>query len=126
MIRMKKLFTIISAAVLLCGLTAVQAAEVAPTVFEFHFVGMNDLSGNFNAAKLTGIWNRPDSTELREKVLQKIALIPEELFPSSFKNKHSLIQPLLDDLLRAESIVQLLETTNQQLQLNIAVRLDQE
>ena len=123
MIRMKRLLLIVSAAFFLASIGNTEAAD-ATKVFQIHFLGMDELSGNTNAAKLTKIWNLPETVELREKTFQKIATAPEQLFPQTIKQKHSFIQPLLGDLLRRESIIQLLETTNGSLQLNLAVQLD--
>ncbi len=110
--------------------TSVATAHSAPDLlFNYHFVGTGDLFKTTNAATLKNIWELPESVTLRGNVLDKLSRTPEQLFGapvSGDSEAASLIRPLLDDLLVAESLVEVRRGTTGPGEVVIAVRLTKE
>src|SRR6266404_449798 len=80
-------------------------------LYQSHFIGMAQLDQSTNAPKLKEVWALPSSEALRKQALEKIAKTPFTLWqkslPSGATDRPELIRPLLDDLLSAESFVEL-------------------
>src|SRR5437867_923914 len=115
----------LSAIVILVGLGfgagCAQKPAAAPPVSEVlwgcHFIGTAQLAANTNTATLQRLAALPASQELREKILNKLAAAPLELFAPAgaapAAASAALVRPLLDDWLRAESSVLAQGVTNQ-------------
>lgn len=90
-------------------------AHSAPDLLaRYHFIGASSLATNTNAAKLTGIFSLPASVEFKDEILRKLARVPGELLPGGPKADSSvLLRPLLDDLLKAESLGEVRRGTNE-------------
>ncbi|MDB6022708.1 MAG: hypothetical protein JWQ04_2565 [Pedosphaera sp.] len=93
-----------------------------------HFAGTARLAADPYAAKLNEIGALPPTAELREKTLQKLATTPFRLFQQKLANGNTndysrLIHPLLDDLLREESYMEMRGPSNAVPELMLAVHL---
>ena len=80
------------------------------TVYRHHFVGWGAISGSTNGTKLKEVAALPGSQQLREHILQKLAAGPRQLLekqlPTNAVDNAALFRPLFDDLLSAESYVE--------------------
>src|SRR5437868_6918784 len=85
-------------------------------VVRLHFVGTAQITADSNAATLNQIGALPETTQLREEVLNKLATAPYRLLKSRIPNTadaHTdLLRPLLDDLVTAEWCLELNGNTN--------------
>jgi hypothetical protein len=88
-----------------------KGAERRTPVYRSQFIGMANLNAGTNAARLKEVWALPVSEELRNQALTSIAKAPLKLWerslPNGVKDQPELMRPLLDDLLSAESYVEL-------------------
>jgi len=87
------------------------AAASSDILARYHFVGTAALDNNPNAAKLKEIQRLPESRKLREQTLQKLARAPkifrgDKLSAEQNERGAALLRPLLDDLVRFESFLQ--------------------
>jgi hypothetical protein len=105
-------------------------AESAEVLARLHFVGVQQLAATTNAATFREVWDLPVSVELRNQALDKIA---RALAASSSARSGTpagkaaeLIRPLLDDLWRSESYLEVKERTNSPLEWSLAIRLNEE
>jgi len=93
------------------GSSQASGAESSRPLYRSHFVGMTALATGTNASKLLEVWGLTASQDLRKQALDKIAKTPFQLWqkslPSGAVDRPELIRPLLDDLLTAESYVEL-------------------
>jgi hypothetical protein len=76
-----------------------------------HFVGTLALAENMNAAKLKAVWSLPESRRLAEQTFQRLTHAPrtlggERITPAQDEQGAALLRPMLDDLLRYESFLQ--------------------
>jgi hypothetical protein len=76
-----------------------------------HFLGTESLATNTNGTRLRELWNLPNSRRLVEQTLNKLAHSPRTLYseavaPAQDERGAALLRPLLDDLLRHESFLQ--------------------
>jgi hypothetical protein len=128
-------FILFAGIVLLAGRRQpIQSAEGAPpesqptpaqTVARIHWLGLNRLSQETNAASLMAIWNLPESSKLEQQTLNKLSLAPWPLLHRDLDpNAAALLRPLLNDVISNESCLEIQETTNQPGEVVFAVRLD--
>ncbi|MDB6123341.1 MAG: hypothetical protein JWQ71_2334 [Pedosphaera sp.] len=93
-----------------------------------HFIGSTQVFADTNSARLKEIGNLPVTGELREHILQKLATAPFRLLEqraAQKTNDHAvLIRPLCEDLLRAESYVEMRGATNPTPEVMLAIHLD--
>ena len=93
-----------------------------------HFVGGARLEGDPNAARWNKLAADPASVPFREEVLRKLATAPFRAWQGQMaagaKDQAALLEPLLGDLLHAESYVEWRGTTNQTTQLALAIKLN--
>ena len=86
-----------------------QGASSGP-LYRYHFVGTTKLSQGTNAANLKKVLALPATAELREEAFQKISKAPVEFWrknlPGGVPDGAAFIRPLLDDLLAAESYLE--------------------
>ena len=108
---MKKGFII--AAVIAAGLLAGcldQASPGQPTLFRSHFAGPAGLGAATNATRLRTVAALPLTAELRAEVARKLAQGTLEFWrkdlPADTNGSASLLQPLFEDLMRVENLVE--------------------
>src|SRR2546422_6953662 len=94
----------------------------------YHFVGTKQLANNPVAAKLKELWALPESKRLTEQTLQKLAHAPKTLFGEKVGSDQdqrgaALLRPMLDDLLREESFLQVHGAADQTADWTLLVRL---
>ena len=79
-------------------------------LLRWQFVGTAQLASSSDAAKLRQIAAVPSTAEFRDEVLQKLARAPQAFWaaslPAGVADQSALIRPLLDDLLTAESFLE--------------------
>jgi hypothetical protein len=98
-------------------------------IARFHFVGVARLAADTNAASLNAMGETPEWRGLREETLRKLALAPYHFLQGHAAGTNDfapLISPLVDDLLRAESFVEVRGPTNEVPELMLAVRLEKD
>src|SRR5258706_1989021 len=88
-----------------------KGANPTGSLYRSHFIGTTQLAEGTNALKLKAILALPSTPEIRNQALDKIAKAPFQLWhdslPSGVTNHADLIRPLLDDLLAAESFIEI-------------------
>jgi hypothetical protein len=123
-------------------------SNLSPTVAQLHWVGLEQIGRETNAANFLSVWNLPESRQLTAQTLDKLALAlgggsqatnltnpqsPVTNPRSPVTNYQSLVtshpvaarlRPLLEDVLEAESYVELRQATNQPGELALAIRLE--
>src|ERR1043166_1134603 len=81
------------------------------TLYRHHFVGTIQVARGTNASKFKEILALRTTEELRKDVLGKLAKGPYEIWrkelPPSSSDQSALIHPLLEDLLSAESYLEI-------------------
>ena len=123
--RMKKVHIIFVCLILGFSVFGKLAAAPDDLLASYHFVGSAALAGNPNAAKLRKIWALPETAQLSGDVLQKLARASAKSFGTdSGTNRATVLRPLFDDLLSAESSAELHGKPNSSLELYLAVHLD--
>ncbi|HEX5220535.1 MAG TPA: hypothetical protein VFZ59_13275 [Verrucomicrobiae bacterium] len=96
-------------------------------MLSWHWLGKKRLGAEANATNFMAIWNKPESARLEVQTLDKLASAPWRLFktPAALSNAPvGLLRPLLDDLVQAESYLEVHGATNQPGELVFAIRLD--
>src|SRR5205809_385059 len=93
-------------------------------VARIHWLGKKRIAGETNAAGFMKIWNLPESARVEAQTLDKLSTAPwrllkVETIPSAVTNALTpigaspLLRPLLDDLVKEESYVEIRRPTNQ-------------
>ena len=97
----------------------------AGPLYRHHFVGSTAAGRSTNAAKLKEIWALPASRTLQEQIVGKIARVPHELLkaPKSGPDHADLFRPLIEDLLRQESFVEVRDRAKKS-EAVLAIQLD--
>ena len=92
-----------------------------------HFLGGDRLEGNPDAARWVKLAATPASVQLREQTLHQLATAPfralQGKLPTGAKDNSEALQPLLADLLRAESFIEWRGTSNRTDQFALAIKL---
>jgi hypothetical protein len=124
------------------------------TIARLRWIGMERIAADTNAASALGIWNLPESQNLQGVMLDRLALgllttndvlaitnqlaytglaSPTNSNPAPVSNYQSrltglpaLLRPLLVDLIRQESFLEVRQATNQPGDLALAIRLNPE
>lgn len=107
-------------------IAATPATTQTDLVARWHFVGGNFLSSNTNASVLRDILGLPATAKFHEHTLQKLARAPFRLLHPRLATTNdfsTLLRPLLDDLLTAESFAEVRGTNDATRNLVLAVRL---
>lgn len=134
-------FILVAAILLLAGCRKNQSAENPPsasspnsnlvspapmqTVARVHWLGMNRLSRETNAASLMTIWDLSESRKLEQQTLDKLSLAPWPLLHRNVDtNAAALLRPLLEDVVAQESSLEIRQATNPPGELAFALRLD--
>ncbi|MCX6922740.1 MAG: hypothetical protein NT154_05930, partial [Verrucomicrobia bacterium] len=115
------------------------------TLARMHWLGKKQIAAQKTSGYFMSIWNLPEAARLETQTLDKLALalaggqsgggsnqLSATGNPSSFTNQLSLtnsllatqLRPLLNDLVRDESYMELQQVTNQPGELALAVQLD--
>lgn len=106
--------------------TATTPAVPSP-VLALHWAGKDRVALDTNAAYLMGIWNMPESERLETQTLDKLARALPALLGAPSNNPPAdltpLLRPLLEDLVRQETRLELRTATNFSHELSLAVRL---
>lgn len=99
-------------------------------VLATHWIGKARMAQDTNAAYQMEIWNMPESVRLEQQTLDKLARALPALFGvSSGEGSNVLtrvIRPLLDDLIRAESFMEVRTNNNHPEEFALAIRLSPE
>lgn len=96
-------------------------------VLRLHWLGKKRLAGEASATNFMAIWSMPESEKLERQTLDKLSTAPWRLLPKATSLSNApvaLLRPLLDDLIQAESYLEVHHATNQPGQLVLAIRLD--
>ncbi|HWF18331.1 MAG TPA: hypothetical protein VG754_03645, partial [Verrucomicrobiae bacterium] len=98
-------------------------------VARIHFAGTTRLTSDPAAVKLNQLAALPETAQLREMVLQKLSTAPFRLFQNKLANGNTndfswLLRPLVDDLMREESYVEMRGPSNAIPELMLAVHLN--
>lgn len=105
--------------------TATQNAP-APLVAKFHWLGKARLASEANATNFMAIWGSPASAKLEAQTLDKLATAPWRLLHAAAPLSNApvaLFRPLLNDLIQAESYLEVRAATNQPGEMAFAIRL---
>ena len=109
------------------GAATIRAADSGGILLaRVHFAGSRALGQSTNGSRLAKIWALPESVQLQERVMQKLARAPEQLLAGRIENTgdHSaLLRPLLDDCLASESVCEWKEQAGRQ-SFSLAIQLD--
>ena len=94
----------------------------------YHFVGTTSLTDNTNASRFRELWNLPETRRLVEQTLQKLAHAPRTLYgdsvtPAQDERGAALLRPMLDDLPRHESFVQVRGSADKTAEWTLLVKL---
>lgn len=92
-----------------------------------HWLGKNRLAGEANATNFMAIWKMPESEKLESQTLDKLSTAPWRLLPKATPLTNApvaLLRPLLDDLVQAESYLEVQNATNGPDELVLAIRLE--
>lgn len=102
------------------------APPVSDVLLRWHFVGAEQLAGNTNAAKVREVWALPASADLRAQAFKRLAdVLPGQWsLSTNATNTAALIRPLLDDLVRAESVFELGSAAGGSPDWSLAIDLD--
>src|SRR5262245_26802792 len=94
----------------------------------FHFKGFDHLGTSTNASTLQQIWKLPETETLRAMALQKLGPPLWNILAGAGMqadtNGAALLRPLLEDLLRSESVFEMIERANRPPAWTLAIRLD--
>ena len=97
------------------------------TIGKIHWVGKDRLEENTNAPAINGIWSLTESTNLEVQTLGKLATAPWRLFAgvAALSNAPSdLLLPILEDILRRETLLEIRETRQNPGALVLATRVE--
>ncbi len=96
-------------------------------IARLHFAGTERILADATATNLSAIAALPETAALREQTFQKLAVAPYNFLrdrAATTNNESALIRPLLNDLFRAESFLELKDSTNDVPEMVFALRLD--
>src|SRR5205823_5131716 len=103
-------------------------AAAGDVLVRSHFVGTASLAGDTNGAAFKQIWALPETSRFAEQTLQKLAHSPrvfygDQITPAQDERGAALLRPLLDDLLRHESFLQVRGPADKTAEWTLLVRL---
>jgi hypothetical protein len=104
------------------------AAVSSDILAGYHFVGTAQLTNTSNAAKFREIWAMPETRKFEEQTLQKLAHAPKVFRADKINTEQDqrgagLLRPLLDDLVRFESFLQVRGPTLHQAEWTLLAQL---
>src|SRR4051812_45763528 len=98
-------------------------------LYRAHFAGVDAMLKDNKGTNFQRIWKLPVSTNLREETLQKLARAPFEFWkatlPAGASDESALIKPLLDDLVKSESVLEV-QGTPEKPETALAIKLTAE
>ena len=100
-------------------------------VLAIHWIGREQLAAQTNAAYQMALWNLPESARLESQTLDKVAqslgqcLTPPKTGVAT-NQIGTLLRPLLDDLVRSETHVELRHFTNRPAEFVLAIHLPED
>ena len=112
---MKRIASILSAAALVLVAGCLERSTPRPesrtgTLLKVHFVGTSAIENGADAAKLKAVMGLPSTPAFRNDILGKLARAPhifwQKSLPPAVPDQAALIQPLLDDLVRSEWLLE--------------------
>lgn len=107
-------------------LTSIAQAHSAPDIlFNYHFVGTDELFKTTNTATLKKVWDMPETATLRDGILDRLAGTPRQALGAS-KDSATLLRPLIDELLKVESVAEVRSGSNGPGEVLIAVRISKD
>ena len=98
-------------------------------IARLHFAGTERIAGDPAATNLNAIAALPETTALREQTFRKLAVAPYNFLrnrTATTNDESALIRPLLNDLFRAESFMELMDGTNEVPEMVFALRLGED
>ncbi len=101
-------------------------SQLPTSALKFHWLGKERLATDLSATNFMAIWNLPESARLEAQTLDKLATAPWRLGQTNGAVSNAptaLLRPLLDDLVQAESYLELAGNPNQPGELVFAIRL---
>jgi len=105
----------------------IQSTNASLAVLKLHWLGRKQLDSDPTATNFMAIWNKPESAKLEAQTLDKLSTAPWRLLKSATALSNApvaLLRPLLDDLVQAESYLEVQGLTNQPGGLAFAIRLN--
>ncbi len=103
------------------------SVSASNTIARVHWLGRQRLAADTNAAAVMEVWNLPQSATLETQTLDKLSLAPWRWLKGAAAASGAptaLLRPLLDDLVRAESYLEVRAAPGQPGRLAFAIRLD--
>jgi hypothetical protein len=98
-------------------------------IARLHFAGTEGILADPGATNLNAIAGLPETALLREVTFRKLAVAPYNFLrgrAAITNDELALFRPLMDDLFRAESYLELLDSTNEFPEMVFALRLDED
>ena len=112
---------------------AAPQAPSADTIARLHWLGKKRLEGETNAAFFMSLWDLPESAKLEAQTLDKLASAcareisgDTNLVSLTNSTLARIIRPVLEDLIKEESYVDVRWATNQPGELALAIRLNED
>lgn len=108
---------------------AVPSSPAYKTLARLHWLGKQRISADTNAAYFLSLWNLPETIRLQNQTLDKLAAkfgagnAAGTATNAQLQVTNSLLRPLLDDLVEAESVVEIRQAPGEQLEAALAVKL---
>ena len=102
------------------------SSNATAPVLRFHWLGKHRLATEATTTNFMAIWNLPESAKLEAQTLAKLATAPWRLWQTNVSVSNAptaLLRPLLDDVVQAESYLEVSGATNQPAELVFAIRL---
>ena len=106
------------------------AAPAAQAIARLHWLGKNGLAARTDAAGLMKLWNLPESVKLEARTLDKLAAALAR-WPATNRTPSrnpqlatAVVRPLLEDLLRRESCLEVRQAGAPACEWALAIRLD--
>jgi hypothetical protein len=97
---------------------------------QYHFSGLDRIAADTNAQSIHALAESPATRQMREQVLRKLSVAPQQLFagriPAQATPAAPLFAPLWEDLFRNESCGELHGSAQEPLEWVLAVRLSDE
>jgi hypothetical protein len=104
-----------------------KSTDASAPAAKIHWLGKKRLATDKSATNLLAIWNMPESAKLEAQTLDRFATAPWRLLKSATPLSNApvaLLRPLLDDLVREESYLEVRAAPQQPGELVLAIRLD--
>jgi len=125
---MNKFLTFLFWASMMAAVVTQASPPVPDLIARIHFTGAERISADTDAVAFTNLWCSPEAQTLREQTLDKLSRAPGAWLKSKIiagaGDGAAQLRPLLNDLLRAEWIFEVRDTTNGSPEYALAIRLN--